>query len=653
MNLKKHLKPTLITLMIVCFLFSLTAQTFAVDQVEMPAELNEAPEFRERVEAGELPSVEERVPEEAFVLEPREEIGRYGGTLRAPVESIEGTGNDVFLTAPLTPFLIPREEDHQMVPNLAKSFTPNEDSTVWTLEMRKGVKWSDGEPFNADDIMFWYEDILQNEQLTPAIGSPWRRNIDGEIDFVDIIKVDDHTVEFHFEYPSVFLHQEILHQYTMIQPAHYLQDYHVDYVPEDELAEVVADEGFDAWYELFEYKNSNVWGVPLIEERPTLAAYKLAERTAERREYVRNPYYWKIDTAGNQLPYLDGISGEYIADYEVVHGRAISGELDFADRVGLENLPMYSAYEEEGDYVIRLYNIGRSTQAVYMVNRTDPDPGIREVHQDSRFSQALSLGFDREEFSEAFYFGQAEPAQYTVLERSQYFEPEFKEAYTDYDPERANQLLDDIGMDERDSSGYRLRPDGERYSVALQTYERSDLTLEKVELVIDYWQQELDLDISLQEISGELTQQRAPANEISMMLWGGDKGTDIMFPTGNNLVIPKDPSWDQVMWTEWGRWFQTDGDSGEEPPENVKQIRSWYEEMTMEPDEERRIELGKKILAEQAENLWVIGNVAGVNELMIWNEDLRNLPCEELTVRSWDTGLYTSTHPEQLFFDRD
>ena len=608
----------------------------------------ESPMLRERVERGELPPLEERLPKEPLVVEPRETIGKYGGTLYAPVESMQGSGNDVFLMGPLVSFALPRPEDQMLLPNFAKEIESNEDATAWTITFREGVKWSDGHPFTVDDILFWYEAIYLNDELTSEAAEPWI--VKGQVAKID--KIDDFTLRFTYPEPMPFFKNYLVTaSYTILFPSHYLKQFHPNYTSEEELKKIMEAEGFDTWVDLFEYKSTSHWGIPMVEDLPTLAAYRLVSRSASRRVYERNPYYWKVDTEGNQLPYIDTIVGLYVSDQQMISGMVMSGEIDFADRVGLENYPLYQQYKEQGGYETYLYNIGRGAQMVFMINRTVEDDVLREIFQNPTFAQALSLAIDRDEINEVFYFGLAQPRQYTVLDTSQYFEPEFATAYAEFDPDRANAMLDSMGLDKRDSQGFRLRPDGQRLGFTIQMYERSDLSIAKVEIVMGYWRDHLGIDVRLQQISPELQEVRAPANQMEATIWAGDKSTDILFPMGNNLIIPKEPRWDESVWPKWGLWFNTNGADGWEPPEHVKQVRAWYDQMLVEPDEQKRIELGKNILRVQAEYLWQIGNVGNVPELMIFNAKLRNLPDPAVTVRAWDTGLYSATHPEQIFFD--
>ncbi len=609
---------------------------------------NEAPQFAEMVAAGELPPVDERLPETPFVVEPIERIGHYGGTLRTASTVPEGMGDDAMLKSGFTSFTRPSPDDIIFEPHFAKEFSASDDMTVFTVHLRPGVKWSDGTPYTTDDIVFWYEHVLQNEDLTPTINPKWMT--DGEL--MELGVIDEHKLQFIFSSPKPFFEESLFHDRFHIYPKHFLSQFHPDFVSEEELADAVSEAGFEAWYELFLQKAAMQYGSGAWDpDFPTIGPYVLERATSDRRSWVPNPYYWKVDTEGNQLPYVEGIDTDVVANLEVIQGMAISGQLDFVGLyTDIRNYPLYRQNEEEGHYRTLLWDRGYGSKVVYMFNLTHEDPALREIFQDVRFRRAMSLGIDRDEINETLYFGQGVPRQYTVMETSQYFEPEFATAYVEYDPEKANALLDEMGLDQRDSEGYRLRPDGERLMITLEGSTHQEVRLANAEMVVQQWQ-ELDIDIRLDAISGELAGQRAPANQMDATLWGGDKATDVLFPVTPQFITPaQGPGWERTIWPLWETWFITDGREGEEPMEDARNLQLWWEEMMGEPDQERRIELGKKILASQAENLWSIGTIGEAPYPVLANKDLVNVP--EFGLWTWDTMWLLIHDPEQIFIDR-
>jgi len=486
-----------------------------------------------------------------------------------------------------------------------------------------------------------------HKDLIPAVPARWKTK--GEV--MEVTKLGNYAVKFVFQAPKPYFPERLTHvgAWNLFFPKHYLKQFHPAYVGEETVAEKAKEEGFDHWYQLFWDKNSHVWGLPLNKDRPTICPYVLEKKTSDRRVYTRNPYYWKVDTAGNQLPYLDGIVAEIVTDVEVVQGMIMSGEIDFAGiQAGIRNYPMYKKYENEGGYRTILWESGMGSDVIYMPNQTNEDPVLREIFQDVRFRKALSLAIDREEISDSIYFGKAEPRQYTVLESSKHYKPEFAKAYTEYDPQRAKKLLDDMGLVDENGDGWRERPDGKNLNFTIEYYTIETPKQPNVELVSQYWR-EIGMKVESRAISGELQEQRATANLMDMTLWHGDRGTDIYFPVDPHWIIPLYPSWARTIGPEWARWFQTEGKSGIEPPAKVKELYGWWEEVLSEPDKERRMELCEKILRSQAENLWCIGTVGASPYPVVVDSDIRNFPEKGLWV--WDTLWTMSQDPSQLFFE--
>jgi len=612
------------------------------------AEFGEAPMLQDKVADGELPPVEQRLPDpdQVYVVEVEEEIGRYGGTMRTAGIAIEGDGDDQMVMSFNSAWVLPRDAGAELFPHVIRDWDASDDMTTFTFYMREGMKWSDGEPFNADDVMFWYEHVFLNEDLTPWIGPAWRS--DGEV--VEVEKIDDYTVEFRYAAPKPFFVQNFIHDsgYNLQTPKHYLKQFHPDFTPMEELEPMIEEYGFDTWYELYGHKNNWQYSMPLNPDLPTLNSYVLTEITSDRRVYERNPYYWKVDEEGNQLPYIDRVENTVVSDPEVYQGMIVSGQLDFAGfEAEVDNYPMYREFEEEGNYRTLLWTEGYGSTIVWMFNLTHEDEQLREIFQDVRFRRAMSLGIDREEFNEIFFFGHGEPAQWTVLPDSIYYEPEFSQAYAEYDPERANELLDEMGLDERDSEGFRLMPNGERLMFTVEAYEFATVRMPRLEVISDYWR-ELGVDVRNRSISGELAAQRAPANLMDATVWHGDLSTDVLYPAQPYYNVPFAPAWSKANFTLWAQWFQTDGEEGEEPPEHIKEIRYTWEELMQEPDEERRIEMGKELLEIQAEKLWTIGIIRGAPQPVAVNKNLRNLP--EDVLWCWDTLWTMSYDPEQFFF---
>ncbi len=606
----------------------------------------EAPMLQERVEAGDLPPVEERLPLEPLAIEPDDTIGVYGGTVSVSGIRPEGWGDDHMLMDTFASMMMPTADGGGVVPHFAKDVVMSEDATTWTIHLREGIKWSDGHPFTTEDILFWYEDMLLNEDLTPAIGTTWRIGAD----VFELNVLDDYSFEMVFPGPKPFFGNELVHSGNgMLNAKHYLKDFHPNYTSEEELQQRIEEEGYQHWYELFAAKNSRVMQAPLNVGAPTMTTYVLVEKTSDRRTWERNPYYWKVDAEGNQLPYIDRIETQIATDREVVSGMIISGALDFAAyQNDIRDYPLYRSYEEEGDYRTILWSSGFASDVIINLNLTTNNMDLREIFQDVRFRQALSLGIDRDEINETIYYGQGVPMQYTVLPGSPLHDPEFAQAYTDYDLETANALLDEMGL-ELGSDGYRTMPNGERLQFTIEVFDNETPKVANMEIIIDQWR-DLNIDVRLREISGELQGERAPANLMDATVWHGDRVTDVLFFEARKIV-PIIPHWGSSVWPEWERYFHTEGREGERPIDVVYEHYNNWAAMIVEPDDDRRLELGRKVLQSQAENLWVIGAVGLSPYPIVLSNALRNVPEEGLWV--WDTCWTAGRHPGTFFLEQD
>lgn len=609
----------------------------------------EAPMLREKVARGELPPVEERLPEQPYVVVPRERIGRYGGTLHVITRYTTVPVGAGFVQDVLNGFVEPNPAGDKLLPHFATEIEVSEDKTTYTIHLREGAKWSDGVPFTADDIMFWYEDILLNKELTPAISSVWKAG--GEV--VKVRKLDDYTVQFKFAKPQPeFLgwpFSKATQHFRMLKPKHYFKQFHPKYTPMEELKKKVKEAGFDKWYDFFWAKAEEYCGLSAVPGTPVLTPYMPVEATASRRVFVRNPYYWKVDTEGNQLPYIDKIVEEIVTDPEVAQGKIISGEVDFNGFLTTtKNYPMYKKNEQKGGYRTILWDSGKASEVIFFFNLTHQDPVLRQIFRDVRFRRAMSLAINRQEINDFLYFGKAKIMQYTVV-ASKYFEPEFANAYVEYNPEKAKALLDEMGLVDTDGDGWRERPDGKKLTFTIEFTSAEDpLKTDTVELVANYWRA-VGVDVKVKEISGELFDTRGSGNSLDCSIWHGGFGDlGILFPElhpGTDFPGPIH------VWPRFKDYYFRGEKIQQSIPKEVRKLFEVTEKVLTTPDEEERVRLGKEILRLHAENLWIIGTVGFAPHPIVVDKDLHNVP--EKGHWCWEVQWMTTRDPEQLFFGPD
>ncbi|MBV7328627.1 ABC transporter substrate-binding protein [Chloroflexi bacterium TSY] len=614
----------------------------------------ESPMLTRRVEAGQLPPVEERLPLSPQIVETWEGPGEYGGMFTVGNPSA-GTFHSGRTGVGQEGVLRIGTDLRTVEPNIAESFELSEDGMSLTLHLREGLRWSDGQPHTADDIMFYFEDVLGNDDLSPT--KPTWLKPGGE-SVATAEKIDDFTVRILFDQPYPFILKYLAHiQGTgLVYPKHYSSQFHANYVDEAELTAKVEEAGYDDWTGYFRSKAVLDEGVPENNpELPTLAPYKLLEKTETHWLFERNPYYWKVDPDGNQLPYIDAAFIKILLDNDIQDAAMISGELDieFGWMPNASNWPLYKTNEEQGQY--KAFTVPNLTGAamLFQPNQTyEEDTTLRDIFRDKRFRIALSHAINRDEINELAFFGRATPQQATVIPAASYYVEEYAKLYTEYDVDQANALLDEMGLEWDSNNEWRLRPDGEKLAWTIES--GVDPQTNTVwQLVKGYWQA-IGLDVSVKTITGELISERYPGNQVAMGTWGADKCTDWLFPLTPQFWVPYNLGWESTMYPQWTRWLVSGGESGEEPTdENMQILWDLWQEMKTTTDIDRQVELGKEIVRINAENVYVIGTCAMPPHPVIVKDNLGNMPTpEQGLLFGWDLYQFAPWHSEQLYLKR-
>ena len=610
---------------------------------------NEAPMLSELVAAGKLPPVEDRLPLEPLVVEPVESIGKYGGTAHAVHMNPESLEDGINLN-PYEPMLRIAGDYRTFVPNLATGYEYRNDGKTLLLYLRKGVKWSDGHPFTVDDIIFYFEDVVGNDELTPVKPVYWRPG--GEMP--KLTKIDDYTLQFDFAVPFPVAHMYLPHQ-TGVQgafylPKHYLKQFHIKYTPKEEVERLAKENGYDSWWQFFNAKQVSTAISGLADpEVPVLRAFRMVSNEPSTKVFERNPYYWKVDTEGNQLPYIDRIVIERVEDIEVYNMKVILGDVDFAGlNTDLASYPVYTLNAEQGGYRVLLWELGLAGVVGYFPNFNHKDPVLREIIHDLRFRMALSHAIDRDEINQAIFFGLGPPMQANLLPFSSYYKEEFANMYLEYDLDKANALLDEMGL-KKGPNGIRLRPDGKELSLNI-IFTAGEHGMEKTsitELVREYWSA-LGINVSVTSVDTSLLKVRVDSADYDVTLWHIDYTSDHLLQAQPKHLVPMAVS---SRWAPlWARWYMTDGAEGEVPPEYIKEIMDMYRATMSTNSPEERHALWTEIARRQAENLWAIGTVGLTPKPIVISQDLRNVP--EQGIWAWDYFFGVIASPEQFYLDR-
>lgn len=627
-----------------------TSQPYQLDladyetQIGRKLALNENPLFADRVESGALPPVAERLPEDALVYLPYDDCGSYGGMLRGLSKALESGTSEILSWRHVN--LVRLSDDLQtLVPNVAKSWEWNDDFTSLTMTLRKGHKWSDGTPFTSDDVVFYIDDLINNKELHSVTPAVW--TVGGKS--VEITKIDDQRFRFDFAapYPGLLHYLATGGSYfAAYAPKHHYMKYHIEYNPKaDEEAKTA---GFDGWVQRFgliwhKWKDAeNI--TPHALTRPTLESHVIeVETNTERRRYVANPYYFKIDTAGNQLPYIDR-QHERFLDQELFVLSILNGEVDQkAQTVGLSNFSVLKEGEEKGDYYIQLPPGGTGPPIVF--SQTHTDPRVRAVYGDVRFRKAMSLAINRAELNDVLWFDLGKPQQ--ALPLGVPFVTDADRNYMiAYDTAAANKLLDEMGM-KRGSDGMRLHPDGEPFNILWQYALQFTGSTEFTTLVREYWMA-VGINVTLKEVTSQLIREKA-TNSTSDINMEWDVPFEPNLISQIDFYIPPYGDIGPLTGVQWRNWYDTDGTTGEEPPAWVKRLFELSEIWkTVLPGSDRYMEIGREMVRINLDNMVIIGTVAELPGPTVVSNKLRNVT--EWTVQNFNYGRTYPFRPDQWYF---
>jgi peptide/nickel transport system substrate-binding protein len=577
-----------------------------------------------------LPAVKDRLPTDYKITneiptnQMKYEIGQYGGILRT-VTSVVDWDADVFVmnNEPLlnTPGILGDE----ITGNVLKDYKVSDDQKEFTFSMRKGLKWSDGQPVTTEDVRFTVEDVLNNTELTPIFPVWLRGGGVAEGAPMKLEVIDDYTFKLSFDRPygGILIRFAIQgwRGYTeLIKPAHYLKQFHKKYTPMEKLEPLIKEAGFQQgeWVNLFNDKDITNW--KLTNKKaigfPVLYPWIQTKNTENMTTYERNPYYFKVDPAGNQLPYIDKIQSSLVQDIEMVGMKTIAGQVDFSrESAALIKMPLYKENEKNG-YKANLANMHVTPTDIFL-NQTYDDANWQKVVQDVRFRKALSLALNRKEIIDTVYYGFAKPGN---IEDST------------FDLEQANKLLDDMGL-KKGPDGKRLGPDGKVFTIPFEVGAQAPDIVPLTQLVVEMWKQ-LGLDVTMKTIDQKLWNTKNTANQLqATLIW-----------THTPLWYMGD--WGLGYWgPAWNDWKNSGGKKGKEPPENVKKLYNLIDQASAaKPDDAKK--LIEQVKQEMKDNVYYFIPISEVKQPLIVNAKLHNVPNDS------SFAIAANFSGEQFFFGK-
>ncbi|MEA2848757.1 MAG: peptide/nickel transport system substrate-binding protein, partial [Rhodospirillaceae bacterium] len=526
---------------------------------------------------------------------------------------------------------------------------PSSDYKSWTINLRKGARWSDGQPFTAGDILFWYNDVLLNKELTPSLPG-WIKSPDGSPAKVE--RVDDYAVRFTYTAPATLFLTAVANQdgadrtFAMFLPAHYLKKFHPAHATKEDIDKAAQAAGFKTWTELFANRNAP----PENPERPTMAAWAPTTRASDPVFTLRrNPYYVGVDTAGNQLPYLDEVRFTYFADVQALNLAAIAGNFDMQERhINMTNYPVLKDQEKTGKYRVIAWPTFGGADAVIAINQTyTADPVMGKVMATKDFRVALSLAINRDQIKESVFLGLGEARQGVPAPWHPYFPgAEYAQKYTEFKRDEANKLLDGIGLTKKDAAGIRLLSNGKPATIEISVVPAFGAWPDVALLVAKDWEA-VGIKTVVQVRERALHFKMGENNELMSEIWNED--TSAVPYTGNAKVDPRNAPI-LTMGPLWRRWYATGGKDGAEPPPEMKRIVEIVDKArTVGPDEQ--VKLSQELYRNWADNVYEIGTVGltpMVQGVVVANVKFRNVPTT--LGNDWPLRSPGNARTEQFFF---
>ena len=599
----------------------------------------EPPMLRLDVSTGRLPPTEKRLPQPPLVVR-MDQPGKHGGALH----SLVGRSRDTRLLVVYGyARLVGYDRNLELAPDILESFEVQE-GRIFTLRLRKGHRWSDGHPFTAEDFRYYWEDVANNKELSPA-GPPRDLLVDGEPPKFEILSDTVLRYTWHKPNPHFLPRQAGASPLFIYRPAHYLKPLHKKYSEKVRKAEAdgTAKRRWSAVHNradnLYESDNPDL---------PTLQPWMNTTRPpADRFVAVRNPYFHRVDERGQQLPYIDRFVLA-VADPKLIPAKTGAGEADLQARdVHFNNYTFLKQGEKQNGYRTLLWRPGKGSHFALFPNLNTKDPVWRQLLRDVRFRRALSLGIDRSLVNQVLYFGLAIESNNTVLPQSPLFREAYRDRWARYDRKAAIQLLEEIGL-KKGRDGVRRLPDGRPLEIIVETAGESTEHSDVLELIRETWR-EVGIKVFTKPSQREAWRNRIYSGETVMSVWGGIENGLATPDTSPDELAPMSQT--QLQWPKFGQYFETGGKSGEpvDMPE-VKELQRLYEVWMSATSRREREQAWHAMLALHAEQQFTIGVVSGVPQPVVARDTLMNVP--ERGFYNWDPGAFFGIYRPDTFWFR-
>ena len=605
---------------------------------------SEAPSLAKKVAAGKLPPVDERLP-----INPRKlnfknlglKIGKYGGSIRMLMARAKDARQmSVYGYSRLVGY---HPKTFELEADILESFEVKEGRR-FTFELRRGHKWSDGQPLTSEDFRYWWEDVANNKELSP-VGPPKIMIINDELPIFEVINRYKFRYTWKRPNPDFLPRLASASPLYIYRPAHYMRQFHEKYTDQDVLKKTVKKSKQRNWAALHNkmdnlYRNDNV-------DLPVLQPWvSISKPSASRLIFKRNPFFHRVDPEGKQLPYTDSFIFT-IANNKLIPAKTGTGEVDLQARyLRFDDYTFLKKGEERSPYSTRLWKTAKGAHLALFPNLNVNNPILRKLIRDVRFRRALSLGVHRHEINQVIYYGLAIGGNNSVLPESPLYRPTYRNKWANFDLQKANQLLDEIGLVQRDSSGIRLMPDGSPLHLIIETAGESTEQTDVLELVRDSWLK-IGIKIFSKPSQRNVFRNRIFSGETAMSIWSGVENGLITADSSPAEFVPT--SQQSLQWSKWGQYYETNGKAGERPTEeHIIHLLELYQRWKNTPAQKEKSEIWEKILKIHSDQIYSIGLVAAVLQPVVVSRRLKNVPLS--AIYNWSPGAHFGIYKPDTFW---
>jgi len=605
--------------------------------------LIETPMFEADVTAGKLPKVGDRLPQNPSVVDMKEmglENGRHGGALKVLMGRKKDTRQMVVYGYAR---LVGYDKKFNLKPDILAKIEV-EEGRIFTFHLRRGHRWSDGHPFTAEDFRYYFEDVAREKEVRNE-SLPIAMVVDGEMPKFEVL--DSHTVRYSWTKPNPFFLPRLAGARPMFiyRPAHYLKRYHQKFGDPAFIDAEIKKAKKRNWVALHyvvsrQYKNVNP-------DLPSLQPWVLATRPpAKRFVFRRNPYFHRVDTAGRQLPYIDEVKMN-VTNSKLIPIKTGSGESDLQARgLNFSSITALKQSEAQFGYSTLLWRTAKGARWALFPNLNAKDPMWQKLMRDVRFRRALSLGINRHEINQVIFYGLAREANNTVLPESPLYHPVYAKRWAKFDLKRANKLLDEIGLTEKNPAGYRLLPDGNPLEITIVFSTEESEPADVLELVRDSWRR-IGVKLFPKPMQRDVLRNRVFSGLVKMSMWSGIENGIPAPEFSPKELAPT--SQHQLQWPRWGQFMETRGKSG--VPVDMplaKKLLILNDQWALAVNRDQKVKIWSEMLEIYTDQMYSIGIVSSVPQVIVTNSRLRNVP--KLAVYNWDPGAHFGIYRPDVFW---